>query len=64
MWVVAQNAYAHLHRLMDEALRGETVVASVTQFRVVAASFELVLGTGLKGSGVLFGFMTSVALVL
>lgn len=63
MWVVAKDAYPHLHRLVDEPLPGKAVVAGVAQFGIVARPFEFVAQPGLKRSGPLLGHMTSVALV-
>ena len=61
MWIVAQNAHPHLHRFVDEVRLGKTVVAGVTQFRIVSSAFELVPRPGAKRRGAPLGHMTSVA---
>lgn len=69
VWVMAQNAHPHLHRLVEErdpvAIRrirqSDAVMAHVTQLRVVAGSNEFVPRTGLIGSGTLFRFVACLA---
>lgn len=67
--VVAKDTYTHFHRLMNEpvaaALCGgrkrNTIVAGITEFRIVAGPFEFVPWAGLKRRGAAFGFMTCIA---
>lgn len=63
MWIVAQDAHAHLHRLVDEGLHRKAVVTGITQFWIVGSSFEFVPWTGLKRCGALFGDVAIVALI-
>ncbi len=61
VWVVAQDAYPHFHRLMNEALLAQAVVAGITECRIVAGPFEFVPRAGLKRRGVPLGFVTGIA---
>ncbi len=62
MWVVAQHAHPHLHRLVDKGRSSKAIVARIAEFGVVGSTLEFVPCAGLKRSRSFPEFVTGIAL--